>query len=130
VSVLLDTTVLIDVLRGRPGTVERLEALRRHGDIPCTTPINVEEIHRGLRASERAAAIRLFDGIRIVPIGRLQGVQAGDWRRDHASSGITLAQADCMIAAVAVATGVPLATGNPKHFPMRELQVEHWPAGA
>jgi len=130
VSVLLDTTVLIDVLRGRPGAVERLGALRQHGGTPFTTPINVEEIHRGLRDSERTAAVRLFDGLRIAPIGRLQGVQAGDWRRDHASSGVTLAQADCMIAAVAVAIGVPLATGNPNHFPMRELRVEHWPVGA
>jgi predicted nucleic acid-binding protein len=130
VSVLLDTTVLIDVLRGRPGTVERLGALRQHGEIPFTTPINVEEIHRGLRESERTAAIHLFDGLRIAPIDRVQGVQAGDWRRDHASNGVTLAQADCMIAAVAVAIGVPLATGNPKHFPMRELRVEHWPVGA
>jgi predicted nucleic acid-binding protein len=129
VSVLLDTTVLIDLLRGRPGTVERLGALRQHGEIPFPTPINVEEIHRGLRESERTAAINLFDGLRIAPIDRLQGVQAGDWRRDHASN-VTLAQADCMIAAVAVAIGAPLATGIPKHFPMRELRVEHWPVGA
>lgn len=128
-SVLLDTTVLIDVLRGRPRTVERLIALHRHGDVPFTTPINVEEIHRGLRATEGAGASLLFDGLRIAPIGRPEGVQAGDWRRDHASAGVTLAQADCLIAAVAVSLGVPLATGNPKHFPMRELRVEHWPVG-
>ena len=129
-SVLLDTTVLIDVLRGRPRTVERLRSLRRYGDVPFTTPISVEEIHRGLRDAERAAATRLFDGLRIVPIGRSEGVLAGDWRRDHASAGMTLAQADCLIAAVAVAVGVPLATGNPKHFPMGELEVQHWQAGA
>jgi predicted nucleic acid-binding protein len=129
VSILLDTTVLIDVLRGWPRTVERLIALRHHGDVPFTTPISVEEIHRGLRDTERAAAIRLFDGLRIAPIGRLEGVQAGDWRRDHASAGVTLAQADCLIAAAAVSIGVPLATGNPKHFPMRELNVEHWAVG-
>jgi predicted nucleic acid-binding protein len=99
-------------------------------EIPFPTPINVEEIHRGLRESERTAAINLFDGLRIAPIDRLQGVQAGDWRRDHASNGVALAQADCMIAAVAVAIGAPLATGIPKHFPMRELRVEHWPVGA
>ena len=64
------------------------------------------------------------------PIGRLEGVRAGDWRRDHASAGMTLAQADCLIAAAAVAVGVPLATGNPKDFPMRELEVQHWPVGA
>lgn len=129
-SVLLDTTVLIDVLRGRPRTVERLAALRRHGDIPLTTPINIEEIHRGLRESEGDPATRLFDGLRIVPIGRRHGVRAGDWRRDHASRGVTLAQADCLIAAVAFAIGVPLATGNPTHFPMPELRLEHWPVGA
>ncbi len=97
--------------------------------MPFTTPITVEEIHRGLRDTERDAAIRLFDGLRIVPIGRLEGVQAGDWRREHASAGATLTQADCLIAAAAVAIGVPLATGNPRHFPMRELDVEHWPVG-
>jgi predicted nucleic acid-binding protein len=130
VSILLDTTVLIDVLRGRRRAVERLIALRQHGDVPFTTPISVEEIHRGLRDTERAAAIRLFDGLRIAPIGRAEGVQAGDWRRDHAAAGTTLAQADCLIAAMAVALGVPLATGNPKDFPMREVEVQHWPVGA
>ena len=128
-SILLDTTVLIDVLRGRRRTVERLTALRQHGDVPYTTPISVEEIHRGLRATERGAATRLFDGLRIASIGRPEGVRAGDWRRDHASAGMTLAQADCLIAAAAVTLGVPLATGNPKDFPMRELEVQHWLVG-
>jgi predicted nucleic acid-binding protein len=128
-TVLLDTTVLIDLLRGRPRTVERLVMLRRRGGVPFTTPINVEEIHRGLRPAEHDAAMRLFDGLRIAPIGRLDGARAGDWRRDHATAGITLAQADCLIAATAVSIGVPLATGNPKHFPMSELSVEHWPVG-
>ena len=128
-SVLLDTTVLIDLLRGRPRTVERLRVLRRRGSVPFTTPINVEEIHRGLRESEQVAAARLFDGLRIAPLGRLEGARAGDWRRVHASAGVTLAQADCLMAAAAVSIGVPLATGNPKHFPMRELSLEHWPVG-
>jgi predicted nucleic acid-binding protein len=97
--------------------------------VPYTTPISVEEIHRGLRATERVAAARLFDGLRIAPIGRPEGVRAGDWRRDHASAGMTLAQADCLIAAAAVTLGVPLATGTPKDFPMRELEVQHWPVG-
>ena len=128
-SVLLDTTVLIDLLRGRPRTVERLVVLRRRGSVPFTTPINVEEIHRGLRQSEHDAAARLFDGLRIAQLGRPEGARAGDWRRGHASAGVTLAQADCLIAAAAVSIGVPLATGNPKHFPMSGLSVEHWPVG-
>jgi predicted nucleic acid-binding protein len=48
----------------------------------------------------------------------------------HAARGRTLTQADCLIAAAALTLGGQLATGNPKDFPMRELTVDHWPAGA
>ncbi|MDE3133518.1 MAG: PIN domain-containing protein [Acidobacteriota bacterium] len=129
-SVLLDSTVLIDLLRGRPGTLARLQALRRSGEPPFTTAINVEEIHRGALPAEQVAVEHLFDGLRVAAIGRAEGVRAGDWRREHAARGVTLAQADCLIAAAAVSLGVPLATGNPKDFPMADLQVQHWPAGA
>lgn len=95
--------------------------------MPFTTAINVEEIHRGLRSDERAAADQLFDGLKLVEINRAHGELAGRWRRDHASVGVTLAQADCLIAAAAVALGIPLATGNPLHFPLPELEVHHWP---
>lgn len=122
--------MLIDLLRGRPGTLDRLAALRRRGEPPLTTAINVEEVHRGLGPTERALAAQLFDGIRIAAIGRAEGGRAGDWRRDHASRGVTLAQSDCLIAATAVSLGVPLATGNPKDFPMPELDVQDWPVGA
>jgi predicted nucleic acid-binding protein len=128
--VLLDTTVLIDVLRGRPETIERLRSLRRQPGVPHTTAINVEEIHRGLRDDEAAAVDQLFDGLRVVEITRAHGELAGRWRRDHAAAGLTLAQADCLIAAAAVALGIPLATGNARHFPIRELDLQHWPVGA
>lgn len=126
--VLLDTTVLIDYLRGRPA-VERVNALLARGDTPCTSPVNVEEIVRGLRATEAAAAEQLFDGLGILRIGRVQGRQAGEWRRQFAALGITLSQADCLIAASAHAADAVLATGNPRHFPMDGIQVEHWPVG-
>jgi predicted nucleic acid-binding protein len=129
VPVLLDTTVLIDLLRGRVGAIERLRSLRQHPGVPCTSPINVEEIHRGLRVDERPAADRLLHGLKVVEIGRREGELAGRWRREYASRGITLAQADCLIAAAAVTGAVPLATGNPKHFPMTELDLQHWPVG-
>jgi len=43
--------------------------------------------------------------------------------------GRTLGLADCLIAAAAIASGARLATGNPKVFPMKGLEIEHWPAG-
>jgi predicted nucleic acid-binding protein len=128
--VLLDTTILIDLLRGRPGATQRLGALRLAGDVPHACAVNVEEIVRGLRPGpESLSAERLLDGLEIAPLGRDQGRQAGSWRRFYAAQGVTLSQADCLIAAAAVGVGGKLATGNPKDFPMPELAVEHWPAG-
>jgi hypothetical protein len=128
-AVLLDTTVLIDLLRGRPATIGRLRALRAAGDTVHACAVNVEETARGLRPGEHAAAHALFSGLRIVPLGEAEGWQAGEWRRELAARGRTLAQADCLIAAAALAAGARLATGNPKDFPFRELTVEPWPTG-
>ncbi|MGI8622398.1 MAG: type II toxin-antitoxin system VapC family toxin [Solirubrobacteraceae bacterium] len=73
---------------------------------------------------------RLFDGLRIAGLSRREGEQAGTWRREFASRGVTLSQADCLIAAAAQSVGARLATGNPRHFPMPGVDVEHWPIGA
>jgi predicted nucleic acid-binding protein len=125
---LLDSTVVIDALRGRPAG-ERLAGLRRVGTEPWVSVISVEEIWRGLRPDEQAVAQRLFRGLRLAPLGVAEGVRAGTWRREFAVRGVTLHQADCLIAAAAVGIGAALATANVTDFPMQELVVEHWPAG-
>ncbi|MDP9387282.1 MAG: PIN domain-containing protein [Actinomycetota bacterium] len=127
-AVLLDTTVLIDALRGRPAA-DRLRALRRAGDTPFVCAVNVEEVMRGLRKGEEAGARRLLTGLRTASLGRDEGCRAGRWRRELAATGTTLSQADCLVAAAAVGIGARLATGNPNDFPMAELAVEHWPVG-
>lgn len=126
--VLLDSTALIDALRGR-GAVERIRELRSSGDRAAISPVNVEEIVRGLRERERDPALRFLRGLRLISLDRAQAIQAGEWRRHYAAHGRTLAQADCMIAAAALRAGGRLATGNPRDFPMTELTVEHWPVG-
>ena len=128
-AVFLDTTVLIDLLRGRRGAQRRLRALRTGGDTAHVCAINVEETVRGLRPADRAAAQRLFAGLRVVPLTTAEGSQAGEWRQLFALRGRTLAQADCLVAAAAHAIGARLATGNPKDFPIQEVTVEHWPLG-
>ena len=61
---LLDSTVLIDALRGR-AAADSLRRARRNGDEPWVCAISVEEIWRGLREEEvAAAAARLFRGLR------------------------------------------------------------------
>jgi predicted nucleic acid-binding protein len=128
VRVLLDSTVLIDYLRNRP-VADRVEALARSADRACTTAINIEEVVRGLRAEEMSRADYLFRGLEILPLGRDEAWRAGTWRRSYAQNGVTLIQADCLVAAAAFVSDARVATGNPKDFPMVEIEVEHWPVG-
>jgi predicted nucleic acid-binding protein len=128
VALVLDTTVLIDALRGRPAA-DRLEDLADARELLLTTAINVEELARGLRPAEQDGLDLLLSGLRIVPIRRAEAERAGRWRRDHAARGRTLHQADCLIAAAACSVGGRLATANVKDFPMPELTVEEWPVG-
>jgi len=127
--VLLDSTVLIDALRGKPAA-QRVRSMRRGGDQPWVCVISIEEIWRGLRDHEQADAQRLVRGLRLAPLGKEEGALAGSWRRDFADQGTTLHQADCLIAAAAVGIEATLATGNPDDFPMSDVSVEHWPVGA
>jgi predicted nucleic acid-binding protein len=127
-ALLLDTTVLIDALRRRPAA-DRIRMLRRTGDVPFVCAVNVEELMRGLRPGEESTVGRLLNGTRIAPLGRQQGELAGGWRRAFAQRGVTLSQADCLVAAAAVGVGARLVTGNPRDFPMPEVTVESWPVG-
>jgi predicted nucleic acid-binding protein len=124
----LDTTVLIDALRGRPAA-DRIEELMANREVLLTTAVNVEEIVRGLRPAEQQAADLLLTGLRIIPIRRKEAERAGRWRREFAGRGMTLHQADCLIAAAAYGAGGRLATANVKDFPMPELTLEEWVPG-
>ena len=128
-AVLLDTTVVIDVLKGRPSAVQRVDAMDRIGDTPYVCAITVEEVTSGLLPREREHATRLFEGFAIAPLGMEEGRIAGWWRRDLRRRGQTISQAEALIAAAAFQLGAPLATGNPKDFPMKEITVQHWPVG-
>lgn len=114
-SVVLDTTVLIDHLRGSEAAYEYLVDLE---DRPTCSEITRIEIIQGLRSSERRAADKLFALVAWVPVGESVARRAGElgrhWRRSHPGIGV----ADLAIAATAEELGATLATRNVKHFPM------------
>ena len=66
----------------------------------------------------------------MAPLGANEGIRAGTWRREFAERGVTLHQADCLIAAAASGIGAALATANVYDFPMNDIIVEHWPSDA
>ena len=128
-AVVLDTTVLIDYLRGRPRTVARLMGLESIGDQPYVCAISVEEVTRGLRPVEDDTFVDLLEGVRVAPLGVPEGRLAGYWRRTMSKRGRTVLRADALIAAAAVGVGARVATGNPRDFAFPGVAVEHWPVG-
>jgi predicted nucleic acid-binding protein len=125
---LLDSTVLIDALRGR-AAARQVSGLRRSGTEPWVCAISIEEIWRGIRRAEEPIVRRMVNGLRIAPLGAAEGIRAGSWRREFAQRGVTLHQADCLIAAAAFGIGAALATANIGDFPMTEVTVERWRSG-
>ena len=114
-TVLLDTSVLIDFLRGHAGAT----TLLRNLDEPAlSSEICRVEVLQGLRPDEEALAGELFALIEwiavIEPIATRAGELGRRWRPSHSGIG----PADLIIAATTELTESSLLTLNVEHFPM------------
>src|SRR5579864_545561 len=120
---LLDSTVIIDVINDRNGRSQLLEGLIEEGTLLACCPINVTEVHMGMRANEAKKTDEFLASLEFYPvtweIAKLAGALYREWRQ----KGLTLALPDLTVAAVAIRNGMLLATDNPKDFPMPELQL-------
>lgn len=116
-TVLVDTSVLIDVLRGDERAVSLLLASRRAGPLHASE-ITRAEVLCGMRARERPATERLLDTLTWHPLDQAIAVLAGDIGRRWLPSHRGIDAADLAIAATALSIGVPLLTRNVTHFPM------------
>jgi predicted nucleic acid-binding protein len=123
VGLVLDSSVVIDLLRGRVVDESVLTADREPVMI---STITVHEVHFGLRDGESAATNALLDSFVVVPLGAPEAELSARWRREYRTRGVTLDISDTGIAATAALRGVPLMTGNTKDFPMPELHLERW----
>src|SRR3989304_8105546 len=98
-SKVVNTDVLIDVLRGRDLARDFLLDATRHA-VPCCSVISVAEIHAGMRPEETEVTGRLLDGLVILPVTRPIAELAGHfkWR----SKKRKLELGGCLIAGTAV----------------------------
>jgi predicted nucleic acid-binding protein len=122
-KLLLDTTVLIDVLRDRNGRRELLADLARAGYSLSTSAINVTEVCAGMRPGEEARTEAFLAGLDEYELGGREARAAGKLRMTWARKGRTLTLADAMVAAIAIEENCALLTDNSKGFPMPELRV-------
>ena len=127
---LLDTTVIIDCLRGRKEVVEFLTELASEGLIVGCCAINIAEVYAGMKENERQVTRRFLDSLEYYEVTRNLAELAGGYKREYAGKGITLSLSDVIIAAVAISHNLILVTDNLRHYPMPELDIKQIEAGS
>jgi predicted nucleic acid-binding protein len=117
-SLLLDTDILINLLRGNADARDFLANSLEENELLCSV-ISVAEIWAGMRPHEELATRRLLDSLKIVDVNCAMAMKAGSFKGTTNSHSLELD--DCLIAATAFCTGATLATGNGKHYPMKDI---------
>jgi predicted nucleic acid-binding protein len=119
---LLDSTVLIDVLRERASRRALCADLARRGERLATASINVGEVYSGLLPAEQLKAKVLFEQLRVYPLTTEIARAAGSIRYAWARKGRTLGLNDMIVAATALEYDLTVMTDNRKDFPITELK--------
>ncbi len=119
-GVLLDSDVIIDILRGRRRVVAAALALDETGIPTYCTAISWAEVYAGIRPGEEALTSAFFDARGEVVLDAVAGRQAGSYLARYSEShGMQIA--DALIAAAAATAGLRLWTLNRRHYPMPDL---------
>jgi len=120
-GVVLDSNIIIEILRGRRAVVEADLALGRAGVRVYCTAVSWAEVYAGMRPGEETAIRSFFDARGEVVLDARIGRHAGGYLARYAKShGVEIA--DALVAAAAATSGLRLWTLNRKHYPMEDLQ--------
>jgi predicted nucleic acid-binding protein len=123
-SLVVDTSVVIDLLRGRE---EGLHLIDPVWEPLMISSVTAHEVYAGARPGEEEMAETMLCSFVSLSFGTREARLTSGWWKAYRARGVTLDFRDLAIAAAAVSRGVPLATSNVKDFPMPELRVEQWP---
>jgi predicted nucleic acid-binding protein len=123
---LLDTTFVIDHLRGDPVTVARLASIVENGDEPFICDVVACEAWTGAHDDFDPDLVGLLRFVEFVQAGPAQAHRAGRWRADARRRGWTLSSPDALIAASAEAIDAVVLTRNLRDFALTSAQVESY----
>ena len=120
-GVILDSDVIVEVLRGRADVIEGAYALETSATPSYCTPISVAEVYAGVRPGEEEVTRAFFEARGEVVLDAATGRRAGLYLARYAQShGVEIA--DALIAAAATTSELRLWTLNRKHYPMDDIQ--------
>lgn len=120
----LDTTFIIDHLRGLPAAVDWLERAMTSGDRLFVTEVIVCEAWAGAARENDPALRGLLGPLEFVTPGPDQARVAGRLRAEARSKGRTLGLGDALIAATAGALDAAVLTRNGRDFGLTPVRVE------
>lgn len=119
-GVLLDSDVVIEVLRGRQAVVRHLLALEAAGVPIFCCAVAWAEIFAGIRPGEEVLTEAFLAARGDVVLDAATGRRAGGYlARYSRSHGV--ASADALVAAASSTTGLKLWTLNRRHYPMPDV---------
>ncbi len=121
---LLDTTTIIDHLRGNKKINSYLEEIGQRGDIVGCCCINIAETYTGMKEKEKEKTDKFIENLYYFKVTKEIAKLAGGLRQKYFKKGKTLATTDVIIAAAAITYGLILITKNVKHYPFPELEIK------
>lgn len=119
---LLDTNILIRHFRETEGYDNLMEVLSGEGRLYISA-ITRLEIVRGMRDHEKVSTFDMLDSLQTIPMTTRIADLAGELIRAWRAQGVTISEADVIIAATAIRHEITLVTTNARHFPMPELVI-------
>jgi predicted nucleic acid-binding protein len=120
---LVDSDAVIDYLKGFDSSVVFLSRLANDDNDLCTCSVVIAEVFSGLALQEQAPARGLLDSYRFLSTSEAAARQAGEWRFQFRTRGVTLSTTDMLLAATALEHGSAVITGNLAHFPMSDVNL-------
>ena len=119
----LDTNIVIDLLKKVPPVVERYLFLLEAQTTFLISPIVVAEVYAGAFKREHKNIEALLDLCQRVPMDSDTGRLAGLYANQYAKAFQGIALEDFLLAATARAHRCPLWTRNRKHYPMDDIEL-------
>lgn len=121
---ILDSSFVIDHLKGDPDAGARWRRMFEEGDQPVVTEIVVCEVRAGLRDRDVPILERFLVPTEFVQPGSETALLAGRWRADVHDGGRTLGLPDSLIAAAAFHLGGGVVTRNVRDFALTPVRIE------
>jgi len=119
---LIDTDILIWILRGNKKYEDYLQKVKYEGSISVST-ITIAEVYKNIYPSEVVKTEGVLGELQTWDVTAPVAKQGGLYWQEYSKNLKNLNLTDCLIAGTAHINNLTLITLNIKHFPMQDIKV-------